>query len=71
MENRKSVESIKQTGLFTNDDQEVKEFRAGSMSLIVGTSDGFAEPFEEETFEECNYPEIPASVSDEYDTWLG
>jgi hypothetical protein len=49
--------------------ENVKEVRAGSMSMTIGVeklTDKFG--VQEEEYE---YPEIPEGASSEYDTWLG
>jgi hypothetical protein len=71
MNKGKSAEPTNPPGLFTTNDQGIKEVQAGSMSLIVGNSSGLVGQFEEETVEEYSYPELPDGISDEYDAWLG
>jgi len=55
--------------IFTSDGQ-VKEVKAGSMSMIIG-SEKLSDKFGEQEVEEYEYPEIPEGASSEYDTWLG
>lgn len=49
---------------------QVKEVRAGSMSMTVGV-ERQKNTFEDQEVEEYDYPEIPEGASSEYDTWLG
>ena len=56
--------------VFTSESQ-VREVRAGNMSMIIGTSDICIEQFKDDIPEECDYPEVPDGASSEYDTWLG
>ncbi|HEX8176646.1 MAG TPA: hypothetical protein VF543_16255 [Pyrinomonadaceae bacterium] len=49
---------------------EVKEVKAGSMSMVIG-SEKLSDKFGEQEIEEYDYPEIPEGATSEYDTWLG
>ena len=51
-------------------DGQVKEVRAGSMSMTVGV-EKINDKFGEQEIEDYDYPEIPKGASSEYDTWLG
>ncbi|HWT03991.1 MAG TPA: hypothetical protein VN256_27325 [Pyrinomonadaceae bacterium] len=55
--------------IFTSEG-EVKEIKAGSMSMVIGSAK-LSDKFGEQEVEEYEYPEIPEGASSEYDTWLG